>query len=103
MVIGGVILEERKAERQQKHSLALDNREKINLSGVESVDSFNSEVIVMITSLGVLTIKGQDLDVKKLNLDDGNVTITGRIYSLVYSDRESLSAKSSGLLGKMFK
>lgn len=98
-----LFLEERKVERQLKHSLALDNREKINLSGVESVESFNSEIIVMVTSGGILTIKGQELDVKKLNLDDGNVTITGRVYSLVYSDRESFSAKSSGLLGKMFK
>lgn len=96
-------MEDRKVERHQRHSLALDNREKLNLSGVESVESFNSESIMMVTAGGVLTIKGQDLDVKKLNLDDGNVTVTGKVYSLVYSDRESFSSKSSGLLGKMFK
>ena len=96
-------MEERKVEYSQRHSLAMENREKINLSGVEHVESFNSECIILVTSGGVLTIKGQDLDVKKLNLEDGNVTVRGRIYSLVYSDRESLGAKSSGLIGKMFK
>lgn len=96
-------MEDRKIEHQQKHSLALDNREKINLSGVEQVESFNNELIVMVTASGVLTIKGFDLDVKKLNLEDGNVTVRGKINSLTYSDRESFSAKSSGLLGRMFK
>lgn len=96
-------MEERRNNRLRGHSIILENREKLSISGVEHVNNFNSEVIVVDTVAGVITIKGNDLDVSKLNTEDGNVSITGTVYSMVYSDRESLSAKSSGFFSKMFK
>ncbi|ABR46406.1 YabP family protein [Alkaliphilus metalliredigens QYMF] len=96
-------MEERKKTNHRGHSLILENREKLSISGVEHVNSFNSELIVVETIDGVLTLKGEDLDVSKLSLDDGNASIQGRIYSMIYSDRSSLGTKGSGLLSKMFK
>lgn len=83
--------------------MILENREKLSLSGVEHVNSFNSELIILDTVAGLLTIKGQELDVSKLNIEDGNVVVTGTITSMLYSHRDSLGSKGSGLLGKMFK
>jgi len=96
-------LEERRVNRTRNHSIILENREKLSVSGVEHVNNFNSELLVLDTVAGVLTIKGEELDVNKLNVEDGNVSVTGTIYSLVYSDRESLGSKGSGFLGRMFK
>ncbi|WP_176758802.1 sporulation protein YabP [Alkaliphilus peptidifermentans] len=96
-------LEDRKGSKSKTHNMILENREKLSISGVEHVNSFNSELIVLETIEGVLTIKGQELDVNKLNLEDGNVVVTGIVYSLAYSNRDSLGSKGSGFLGKMFK
>jgi len=81
----------------------LENREKLNVSGVEHVNSFNSELVILETIAGVLTIKGEELDISKLNVEDGNVSVSGTIYALNYSDRESIGAKGAGFLGRMFK
>ena len=81
----------------------LENREKLNVSGVEHVNSFSSELVILETIAGVLTIKGEELDISKLNVEDGNVSVSGTIYALNYSDRESIGAKGAGFLGRMFK
>ncbi len=96
-------MEDRKVNRTKNHSMILENREKLNISGVEHVNSFNSEIVVLETVAGVLTIKGEELDINKLNVDDGNVSVSGTIYTLNYSDRESFGAKGAGFLGRMFK
>lgn len=94
-------LEEEKANKYRNHSVMLENREKLNVSGVEHVNSFNDETVILETVAGVLTIKGGELDINKLNIEDGNISISGTVYSLNYSDRQGVGGK--GLLGKMFK
>ena len=89
--------------RYKGHSIILENREKLSISGVEHVSNFNSELIIVDTVAGIITIKGEDLDVKKLSLEDGNISITGMIDGMTYSDKGSISTKTSGFLSKMFK
>ncbi|MFW5648861.1 MAG: sporulation protein YabP [Candidatus Alkaliphilus sp. MAG34] len=96
-------LEEKRTNEYRNHSIMLENREKLNVSGVEHVISFNSETVILETVAGVLTIKGGELDVNKLNIEDGNISITGVVYSLNYSDKHGMGERRSGLLGKMFK
>lgn len=96
-------MEERKNTRGRSHNVILENREKLSVSGVEHVNSFNNELILVETVAGVLTIKGEELDVNKLNLEDGNVIIEGIIQSMVYSERDSFGSKGSSFLGKLFK
>ncbi|ABW20165.1 sporulation protein YabP [Alkaliphilus oremlandii] len=96
-------MEDRRTTRARNHSIMLENREKLNVSGVEHVNSFNSELVILETIAGVLTIKGEELDISKLNVEDGNVSVSGTIYALNYSDRESIGAKGAGFLGRMFK
>lgn len=96
-------LEERRSNKSRNHSIILENREKLSVSGVEHVNNFNSEMIILETVAGVLTIKGEELDVNKLSIEDGNLSISGTVYSLGYSDRESFGAKGTGFLGKMFR
>lgn len=96
-------MEERKNNRGRNHNIILENREKLSVSGVEHVNSFNNELILVETVAGVLTIKGEELDVNKLNLEDGNVIIEGKIHSMTYSERDSFGSKGSSFLGKLFK
>ncbi len=94
------------AERSQSNknqNIILENREKLSISGVEHVDNFNDNSIIVMTNNGVLTIKGHSLNISKLNLDDGNVRIEGTINGIVFSDKRMSNKKNGGLLSKMFK
>lgn len=67
------------------HSLALEERHRLCVSGVSEVLSFDEEQVVMDTNLGLLTVEGEGLHVEKLTLDAGELTLEGSIQSLSYS------------------
>ncbi|TCO71362.1 sporulation protein YabP [Marinisporobacter balticus] len=96
-------MEERRSTKSKSQNIILENREKLSISGVEHVTSFDENTIILETIKGVLTIKGNHLDMNKLNLDDGNVVVEGEIEAMMYSDRDSMGSKGIGFLGKMFK
>ena len=82
-------------------NLILENREKLSISGVIDVLSFDDQIVILETQLGMLTIKGEDLRINKLSIDTQDVIIEGSINNLSYSDKED--RKSGGILGKIFK
>ena len=82
-------------------NLILENREKLNVSGVNDVLSFDDEVVIMETELGLLTIKGENLKINKLNIDTSEVIVEGKISNLAYSDHQTKS--EGGIFGKIFK
>ena len=82
-------------------NLILENREKLNVSGVNDVLSFDDEVVIMETELGLLTIKGENLKINKLNIDTSEVIVEGKISNLAYSDHQAKS--EGGIFGKIFK
>ena len=69
-------------------NIILENRKKMTLTGVEEVISFDDEKILLNTKLGALTIKGQNLKMNKLDVQNGDVMINGEIYYIVYSGKE---------------
>lgn len=83
-------------------NLILENREKLSLSGVVDVLSFDDQLIIIDTELGMLTIKGENIRVNKLSIDTSEVIVEGNISSLVYSGNES-KGKSGNLFNKIFK
>jgi len=94
-----MVVDSMKVKRQEMKML---NRKLLELSGVLSVESFDSEEFLLETECGFLTIKGQNLHIKNLNLEQGLVAIEGLVNQLAYLDGNSQS-KSKGLLGKLFK
>ena len=92
--------EEKYASAQLPHSLMIDRREKLSVSGVLDVSSFNEQEIVTETSMGALIIRGDALHVEKLSVDSGDVTITGRIDSLEYEDG---APASEGFFSRLFR
>lgn len=79
----------------------MENREKANITGVLDIHSFDDELILAETEEGILTIKGIDLKMNKLNLDNNELIVEGKIIALIYSD--SSQEKKSGMFGKIFK
>lgn len=82
-------------------NLVLENREKLSISGVLDVLSFDDQVVIIETELGLLNVKGDNIRINKLSIDTSEVVIEGELNSLSYSDK-SLDTKGS-LLGKIFK
>ena len=78
------------------------NRKSLDISGVSNVESFDNEEFLLETECGFLTVRGQNLHMKNLSLDQGLVSIEGAIHSLVYLDGNT-GNKSKGLFGKLFK
>ena len=81
------------------HRLELDGRERLVVSGVEDVERFDENGIVMSTSAGILTVTGEGLHIGKLSLDGGELHVDGRIDSLTYEDP---ALGGGGLLRRLF-
>ena len=82
--------------------LILENRNKLNITGVLDVLSFDDQMVIVETELGLLTIKGDNLRINKLSIDTSEVMVEGEINILSYSAKE-LNKKNEGFLGKIFK
>ena len=83
-------------------NLVLENRGKLSVSGVNDVLSFDDQVVMVDTELGLLTVKGENIRINKLSLDTAEVIIEGDISSLAYSQNKQ--EKSVGtILSKIFK
>ena len=83
-------------------NLILENRGKLSISGVLDVLSFDDQVIIVETELGLLTIKGENLRITKLSIDTSEVIVEGNISYLSYSNKEAEKNKSS-IISKIFK
>ena len=83
-------------------NIVLENRKKLSISGVNDVLSFDDQVVIVDTELGLLTVKGENIKITKLSLDTAEVIIEGEISNLSYSQNNQ--EKNSGtLLSKIFK
>ena len=85
-------------------NIVLENREKLSVSGVIDVLSFDDQVVMIETELGLLTVKGENIRINKLSIDTSEVIVEGNISHLSYSDTDGSNAKNSGgLISKIFK
>lgn len=96
-------LEERKGLNNNIiQNLVLENRGKLSVSGVLDVLSFDDQIVIIETELGLLTVKGEDLRINKLSIDTSEVVVEGDIYNMGYSEKD-MDKKTGSLLGKIFK
>lgn len=84
-------------------NLILENRSKLSVSGALDVLSFDDQIIIIETELGLLTIKGETLRVNKLSIDTSEVIVEGQIDSISYSSKDLNKKSNEGFLGKIFK
>lgn len=84
------------------HSITINERKNIIITGVKKIDSFDEEEFFMETTMGNLTLKGEGLEIIKLDTYQGNVSIKGKADSISYSE-EKAKEKEGGLFNKLFK
>jgi len=72
------------AKVKRPHNIILENRKTINISGVEDVESFDEQVIKLLTSAGGLHIKGKGLQIEKINIETGEMLVNGNVDSFSY-------------------
>lgn len=83
-------------------NLVLENREKLNVSGVLDVLSFDDQIVMIETELGLLTIKGENIRINKLSLDTSEIVVEGEIDSLAYSNKDLNKKERWGIIRKNF-
>ena len=86
--------EENRPRAEAAHHIILEEREQLSVSGVEEVESFDENTIVMLTNRGTLIVRGEELHIEKLSLD-------GTIDSLTYED--SGRDRAGGLFARLFR
>lgn len=87
-------------ENRLPHSLILEERNSLKVSGVIDVDSFDEEDIVALTSLGELVIAGRELHISRLDVETGDLSVEGEINSLTYISHQG---KKQGIFSKLIK
>ena len=87
------------ASAPRVHTITLNDRKRLSITGVEDVDCFNEQIVVLQTPLGTLTVTGSGLNVSQLNVEDGRVSVAGEVDALEYTGGK----RRGGVLGRLFK
>ncbi|BCJ87401.1 sporulation protein YabP [Effusibacillus dendaii] len=88
----------------ERHEVTILNRQAMQVTGVVNVESFDANEFVLQTAYGLLVIRGENLHIQALNLENGIVSIEGVLYDMGYfEEKASPSQKAKGLFGKLFK
>ncbi len=78
--------EDKRVRLEVAHHVVLEERRQLSVSGVEEVESFDENTIVMYTSKGTLVVRGEGLHIEQLSLDGGDLKVEGDIDGLAYED-----------------
>ena len=89
-------------ENNKIQNVILENRNRLNVTGVIDVLNFDEEVITVVTELGILIIKGSDLHLNRFSLDNTELSVEGEINSLYYSDKK-VGGKNESVFSRIFK
>ena len=85
------------------HTVNLTERKSIVLTGIKKIESFNDLEFVLESTMGFMSIKGNNLEIIKLDTYQGNVSIKGKINSIIYKENINKKEKEESLLSKLFK
>ena len=82
------------------HSLVVEDRKRLSVSGVTDVESFDEETVALATELRELLIHGYDLHINRIDVESGDLSLEGEIVSLTYTDNQP---QSNGFFGRLFR
>ena len=83
--------------------LTLNNRKRLEITGVKKLESLNKTEFFVSTTLGLLLVRGDNLEMQHLDIEKGILWIVGEVSSLSYLDEEVNKKKDEGFLKKLFK
>lgn len=85
------------------HTINITERKNIIVSGVKKIDNFDENEFLIETTMGYLFVKGTELEIIKLDTYQGNVSIKGKIDSLIYKESINKKEKEESVFSKLFK
>ena len=86
----------------KRSSLMLENRNKLTINGVIEVINFNENQILLNTDVGTMIVKGHELKMNKLDVQNGDVAITGKVDSFIYTSDKS-KVKKDSIISRLFR
>lgn len=90
------------ANENTVQNIILENKEKLSISGVKDILTFDEEEIIIDTTLGILQIRGSNLKVEKLSVDSGEINANGIIDEMIYQ-KDQRKEKSVNILKSIFR
>lgn len=97
-----MIMENKEVMEFGSHELKLIDRREISLTGIKKITSFDAEEFLLESNMGIILIKGTNLEIMKLDTHDGNVKIKGKINGFNYLDNKE-KGKEESIISKLFK
>ena len=85
------------------HNITLSTRKNINITGVKKIENFDENEFLLETNMGYLMIKGENLEIIKLDTYQGDVAIKGKFDSLNYLENNKKQEKQESVFSKLFK
>jgi len=85
------------------HNITIGMRKSINITGVKKIENFDENEFLLETNMGYLMIKGNSLEIIKLDTYQGDVSIKGKIDSLNYLENSKKQEKTESIFSKLFK
>ena len=85
------------------HNITIGHRKSINFTGVKKIENFDENEFLLETNMGYLIIKGNNLEIIKLDTYQGDVSIKGKIDSLSYLENSKKQTKQESVFSKLFK
>ena len=86
----------------KQHKITMTNRKSCSLTGITDVIAFDEKEVVLETQMGTLFIKGENMHIKRLTLELGEVDVEGSIDAYMYSGKKSME-KNESLLSRLFR
>lgn len=93
---------EERSYNNKAHRIIISMREEMSLTGVTDVISFDETAIIVETEVGMLEIRGTELHVNQLNLENGEMSLTGDISGVEYDEKAAYKKGSKNLIGRLF-
>ena len=84
------------------HSINILERKNLSISGVKKIDHFDNKEFIIETIMGYMIVKGEGLELLKLDTLQGNVSIKGLVNSIQYAE-ESKKEKEDSIFSRLFK
>ena len=94
---------EEKIKQRRSHRLNMEDRKRLEMTGISDVISFDLNKILLETDYGVVTVKGDNLHVNRLYLENGEHYIDGSIQSLEYSEVSSFGKKGESFFSRLMR
>ena len=86
----------------KQHKMIMINRKNCSLTGVTDVIAFDDKEVILETQMGTLFIRGQNMHIKRLTLEQGEVDVEGSVDAYMYSGKKSMDQKDS-FFGRLFR